>query len=332
MAELAVYHSLIDPDSLSAWLSAHYTLGARPTCRFIRMGLNDTYEVQSLTTRYIVRIYRAAWRSVAAIQAEVAALQWLAAKQVPVASVVLAKDGSAWQTFDAPEGPRTIVVFAHIDGHALRLDAKQAAAYGKALASLHGASDDFRFPTPRFCLDESHLITEPLHHIERAFGHHRQALQHLHRCAAAAKAVLATLPLTTPYYGFCHGDHFGNVLQTDQHACVFIDFDCCGMGFRAYDLVQFWWALRLRMTAWQETFLASDEVLWQAFLRGYEAMRPLTRQEKQALPALFTIRTLWGLGLQPQNDKHWGIEGHEAIWQQNYALLVEIDGLLQLSF
>jgi thiamine kinase-like enzyme len=36
--------------------------------------------------------------------------------------------------------------------------------------------------------------------------------------------------------GFCHGDfHGGNACQKDG-SFTFYDFDCCGWGYRAYDL------------------------------------------------------------------------------------------------
>ena len=321
MIELTIHHSLIDTKSLLAWLNTHYALGELSQCQFIRMGLNDTYWVKSALKSYIVRIYRAAWRSRDAILAELEVLSWLQARGFPVAGVVRTKNGQTNHPFMAPEGLRTLVVFDYVEGQALALDERTAKIYGQALARLHNVTDAFTFHSLRFCLNEAHLIDEPLRHIERAFGHHEKEVSHLKDLAIDAKKVFAALPKTAPMYGFCHGDHFGNVLCTSTGELVFIDFDCCGMGLRVYDVVQFWWAIRLRMGAWRETFLCDNDALWQAFLAGYESLRALTELEYQAMDALLVIRTLWGLGLQPQNEQHWGIEQHEAIWQQNYALL-----------
>ncbi len=320
MAELAIYHSLVEPMSLLAWLSEHYHLGTLHSCRLIRMGLNDTYEVQNEREKFIVRLYRADWRSLSEVAAELEVLTWLQAHHFPIAAPIAAVNGAYLNHLNAPEGLRAMVVFAFIEGQALALDGAQAFLYGQALAKLHTLTEPFQFSAQRFKLDEAHLMDEPLAHIQRAFAHHEVELARLTAAAEAARHVFRSLAKTNASYGFCHGDHFGNILQTADQKLVFIDFDGCGMGFRLYDVVQFYWAIRLRIPAWADTYLESNDRLWFHFLQGYEGLRPLSVTEYQALPALFVIRTIWGLGLQPQNERHWGIEGMEAIWQQNIAL------------
>ncbi len=322
MAEMAIYHSLVKPASLIAWLQGCYALGSIHSCRLIRMGLNDTYAVRSDRAKYIVRLYRACWRSLPEVAAELEVLIWLQTRNFPIAAPIADRHGQYLNHFSAPEGLRAIVVFDFIEGQAMSLDSRQAFGYGQALAKLHTLTDDFHFSKPRFCLDEKHLIDEPLSHIQRAFGHHETEMAQLTAAAAeAAKKVWQSLVHTTASYGFCHGDHFGNVLQTADRELVFIDFDCCGMGFRVYDIVQFCWAIRLQIPAWSETYLESNDSLWDSFLRGYESLRLLSIAEHQALPAMLVIRTIWGLGLQPQNEQHWGIEGMETIWRQNIVLI-----------
>lgn len=320
MTELQVYHSIIDGDSLKSWLSQRYDWPLIQRCRLIRLGLNDTYEVQCLDQTYIVRIYRAAWRSVNEVHAEIEALSWLQAQHFPVAAALPAIDGQTVHVFRTEEGERCLVAFEYIDGQALTLDTMQAVAYGHLLAQLHQSSDAFTFQSPRFLLDVEHLIDEPLRHLERAFGHHGEDMSHIRQQATLAAAVLPTLTKTAPFYGLCHGDHFGNVLQTADHSLVMIDFDGCGLGYRVYDIVQFYWALKLRMPAWRERFVDSDTALWQAFLRGYQSVRVLHEAEWQAMPAMLFIRSVWGLALQPHNEQHWGSEEHERIWQQNLPL------------
>lgn len=320
MIELKVHHSIIDGDSLQSWLGQQYDWPAIDRCRLLRLGLNDTYEVRGPDRTYIVRIYRAAWRSVSEVRAEMDVLAWLQAKHFPIAAPLVSINGQTVHVFRTEEGERCLVAFEYIDGQALTLDATQAFAYGRQLAQLHQVTDDFHFQHARFELDAEHLIHEPLRQLKRAFAHHQAELEWIQaRAQTAIKAMLA-LGKTRPLYGFCHGDHFGNVLQQANHCLAMIDFDCCGLGYRVYDLVQFYWALKLRMPAWNERFIDSDTVLWHAFLKGYQSMRVLHETEWQAMPAMLFIRALWGLALQPHNEQHWGSEQHEHIWQQNLPL------------
>jgi Ser/Thr protein kinase RdoA (MazF antagonist) len=320
MTELKVYHSIIDSDSLQAWLGQHYAWPVIDRCRLLRLGLNDTYEVSCPDQTFIVRIYRAAWRSISEVRAEMEALAWLKAQQLPIAAPLTSIDGQTVQVFHTTEGERCLVAFEYIEGQALTLDVAQAAAYGRQLAQLHRVTDAFDFEHPRFRLDAEHLIHEPLRQLTRAFAHHRAELAFIQARAQAASEAMQALSQTRPLYGFCHGDHFGNVLQQEDHRLVMIDFDCCGLGYRVYDVVQFYWALKLRMPAWRERFIDSDTALWQAFLQGYHSVRQLHEAEWQALPAMLLIRALWGLALQPHNEQHWGSEDHERIWQHNLPL------------
>lgn len=320
MTDLKVYHSIIDGDSLKSWLSQRYDWPLIHSCRLLRLGLNDTYRVDCLKRSYIVRIYRAAWRSVCEVHAEIELLTWLKTQHFPIAVALPAIDGQTVHVFRTIEGERCLVAFEYIDGQALTLDTVQAAAYGRQLAQLHQTSDAFTFQSQRFLLDAEHLIHQPLRQLQRAFGHHHTDLSFIEARAQTASEVLLSLTQTAPLYGICHGDHFGNVLQTADHSLVMIDFDGCGLGYRVYDVVQFYWALKLRIPAWHERFVDSDTALWQAFLRGYQSLRVLHEVEWQAMPAMLFIRSLWGLALQPQNEQHWGSEEQERIWQQNVAL------------
>lgn len=320
MSALKVYHSIIDSNSLQQWLTLHYDWPEIVSCRLLRLGLNDTYEVHCSNKSYIVRLYRAAWRSVAQVHAEIEVLCWLQDRHFPIAAPVPARDGEIIHVFHTAEGQRSLVAFEYISGHALTLDRPHAVAYGRALAQLHQLTDSFHFQQPRFALDAEHLIDQPLQHLHRAFGHHQADMSYIHKRAQAARKVMLSLAKTPSSYGFCHGDHFGNVLQQRDQSLIMIDFDCCGLGYRVYDIVQFYWALKLRMAAWRERFIDNDSALWHAFLQGYQSIRTLESQEWHAMPAMFFIRSLWGLALQPQNEQHWGSENHDSIWQQNVAL------------
>ena len=88
--------------------------------------------------------------------------------------------------------------------------------------------------------------------------------------------------------GFRHGDahEFNAAISNDT--LTWFDLDCCGHGWRAYDLATFRWSAR-----WQDK---EDEV-WKDFLRGYQDARPFSETDLQTVPLFVGIRNLWLMGL-----------------------------------
>ncbi len=80
------------------------------------------------------------------------------------------------------------------------------------------------------------------------------------------------------------------------------DFDLCGPGWRAWDLVGAWAAARHER----------DEAIWDAFLQGYRAARPLAAADVSAVPLFYAIGRVWSLGVRARNAPHrgsWPFEG-----------------------
>jgi Ser/Thr protein kinase RdoA (MazF antagonist) len=75
------------------------------------------------------------------------------------------------------------------------------------------------------------------------------------------------------------------------------DFDCCGVGWRAYDIAVFRWAAR---------FSKKENEQWQAFLKGYQAERSLAEADLQVVPLFIGIRHIWLMGLHTGNGHDWG--------------------------
>ena len=53
--------------------------------------------------------------------------------------------------------------------------------------------------------------------------------------------VLLNIPRDELDYGFCHGDFHGLNAHKNNKGITFFDFDCCGFGWRAYDIAVFRW-------------------------------------------------------------------------------------------
>ena len=92
-------------------------------------------------------------------------------------------------------------------------------------------------------------------------------------------------------WGICHGDATErNAHITPEGLVTFFDFDCGGLGWRAYDLATF------RMNARKRE---QGTLIWTAYLGGYTDTRPLHASDLEAEPLLFVARIFWSLGIFP---------------------------------
>ena len=91
---------------------------------------------------------------------------------------------------------------------------------------------------------------------------------------------------------FCHGDLHGANASESEGSFTSFDFDCCGWGYRAYDLAVFCWGF-----AFDEYSMERIEAMGRAFLRGYVHHRPLGERDIDAIPAFVAVREIWLRGL-----------------------------------
>ena len=94
-----------------------------------------------------------------------------------------------------------------------------------------------------------------------------------------------------------------------------MDWDCLGMGWRAYDLA----SLRRSLGRMVEpAHLAENEAesLFGAFLRGYTRLRSLSGAELAAIPLFVPIRQLWirGVGVASALAGGWHPAEFGAAW------------------
>jgi Ser/Thr protein kinase RdoA (MazF antagonist) len=295
-----VVHSVLAAPELAREIATGYEIGAPVACRYLHRGLNDTYLVSTEEARYVLRIYRAGWRRLPEIEYEMALLNHLHGKAVPVSRPVSRRDGALVGSLDAPEGSRPAVLFTFAEGEPPAKTAAQSAAYGGAAAAVHNASDDFTSAHNRFRLDLGHLVDEPLAAIRPLLDHRPAAWSTLLRLVEGVCEALATLPAGRLEWGFCHGDlHGGNAHIAADGTVTFFDFDCCGPGWRAYDIAVFRWAI---------AFYDQHDRHWPPFLAGYQRQRRLSDLDLQAVPLFVALRHLWLMGSEAANGVYLGYD------------------------
>lgn len=295
-----VTHSTLSAKALLIEVLPEYDIDTPTACKLLRLGLNDTYLVQTHDgEQYILRIYRATWRSLSDILYEMDVLTHLQRKGVAVSIPVPRKDGSCIRTLPAPEGTRYAALFTYAPGKEPSYDMESHAwHYGKTVARIHTAMEDFTSLHPRFSLDFAHLIETPLKAIQPCLSYRANDWEYLQKLGDNLQRHLIALPIHALVQGFCHGDfHGGNAHVADDNTVTCFDFDCCGWGWHAYDIAVFRWGARLRRKAKEQ---------WEPFLQGYTAERHLHRADLQGVPCFVGVRHLWFMGLHTENGHDWG--------------------------
>jgi Ser/Thr protein kinase RdoA (MazF antagonist) len=296
-----VTHSTLSVKALEHNLLSKYDIGFPLECQFFTTGLNDTFLVKAGSNKFILRAYRALWRSLHDIQFELELLRYLHRQGIAVSIPIAQKDGTLIETIQAPEGERHIVLFSYAPGEHPNYEADEenkSYLYGKAVAKIHTATDSFQSKHERFKIDLEHLLDKPLQAIQPFLKHRLDDWNYLTELIEKLRAHVQNLPLSRLETGVCHGDfHGGNVHVDENKVFTFFDFDCCGVGWRAYDLAVFRWDARLSNRAQER---------WAAFLRGYKEERPVKDIDLEAIPYFVAIRQIWLTGLHTGNAYDWG--------------------------
>ncbi len=295
-------YSTLSANALARYLSTQYVLTEVVELTFFCRGLNDTYLVRcGANKKYIFRIYRANWRSRSEIAYEVDALEHLRNRDVAVSQALRRRDGDHLCTIEAPEGVRHAVLFDFAPGKALSYDKGGdvlASRYGRGVAAIHNAMEAFSTSHQRAALDLNHLIGAPLRQIEPVMAHRRADWEYLQGLAEKLSAAFNKVPLDSLQYGFCHGDFNGwNAHANESGELTFFDFDCCGPGWRAYDIAVFRWLARV---------LEKEEERWAPFLNGYREVRELRQVDVEMTSLFVGARAIWLLGLHAANACDWG--------------------------
>ena len=296
--------SILSPEALIKDVLPGFGVGSVAECLFYSGGFNHTYRVKTVDgSSYYLRAYRIRWRTLADVQVELDVLNHLKNKGFPAARPLAYKDGHYFCTVAAPEGRRFLALFTEAPGVEISYtqDAVgNAQRYGRAVAVMHNALDDFTSPHMRFHLDLAHFIDQPLHNIQPFLSHRPADWDFLQHFAETLRQRILTIPAEILEQGFCHGDLQGyHANITPDGTLTFFDFDCGGFGYRAYDLAVFLWCCRLEDAV---------SVRWTPFLESYRENRSIHARDVQAVPLFVCARYLWHMGVHTQNSPDWGID------------------------
>lgn len=312
-SSMAVLYSTLRAEAVADLVLAHYDLPGSITCKLLRRGFNDTFEVRAAGgDRFTFRVSARRARGEADVTSETTFLAHLDREGVPVAAAVPSRDGSLFTSVLCPEGQRPAVLFRYVEGRASQAGSStaDARANGVTLARIHHAAAGFAaVDKGRYRLDLDHLLHRPLSAIlalEDLSDDIRNKLVDLAGRLSAALAERDGLSWTR-----CHGDCHGyNAVIPEQgpHAgqAVFFDFDDGGPGYLAYDLAVFLWCC--------VSFGRNQHAFWHAFVEGYRTIRDVPLADYAAVPLFVPIRHMWLMGEYAGRVHEWGSQNVPADW------------------
>jgi Ser/Thr protein kinase RdoA (MazF antagonist) len=290
-AILPVEYSVVSSTSLQQELSLIYEFPSGSKVTFLHQGIHDTYLVSNGSIHLILRIYRAGWKSVENVKAELEVLLDLKQRGIDVAVPYKDRDGLYVQELLFPEGPRYAVVFMYAPGIKLRqLNAESAELFGKKLAALHMASIDMEYPGLQRNYYLANVFHNTMENISTVFTELKM-IESLKALYFKMDTVFNAVDIDQLKVGICHGDpHFENAhFKLESGKVAFYDFDFCGNGYLLYDVGSFCHHER------------SNEQNIMAFLNGYNQVLPLNSTESKMIPFFTALMKIFHLGTRAKN-------------------------------
>lgn len=296
-----VIYSTLDSQALRSKILTQFAIGDVFDCQFWHRGLSDVYLVHTRVGEqvrpYVLRVSHHHWRSRPEIEFELKLLNFLVARDIPVAAPVPNIEGDYAVEIRAPEGSRYASLFFYAPGQVPLgdLNPVQGKCLGETVARLHQATQNFHCNYERPDLSLEYLVDESLAAIAPFLQHRSQDLAFLDQSVQQLKSQLIRVPKEYPFWGICWGDpHSGNVHFTEDNRPTLFDFDQCGYGWRAFDLGKF---LQVSVRA------GLSQSVRAAFVEGYKSIRELTALELECIPAFTQTAHLWNWAISATTAK-----------------------------
>ena len=268
------YAQLAAPSVLRS-VQQQYDLTGLERCKFYARGLHDNYLLESQQQKYILRVYRNAWRTEEAIRFELDLLRYLGQRGASVSYPISTTSGASCFSIVTPIDQHFAALFPYADGQApgSAFSVAESLLLGNTVAQIHAASDDFSSPHTRPCLDLAFLVDASIESITPFVD--ATYLAYLKQLQTRLHQNLPQIPRGQGRYGICIGDvNPTNFHINAQQQITVFDFDQCGFGYRAFEIGKFISAIHLH---------DQKQELAQAFVLPRTAMR---RAAEVVIPAM----------------------------------------------
>jgi Ser/Thr protein kinase RdoA (MazF antagonist) len=296
--DIRASYSTICETELLLKLLPLYRIDDPISCKFWQRGVNDTYQVHCSQSVYSLRVYRHRLRTKSDIDFEVSALNYLNDHGANVARPIAKHAGGFVTEIQAPEGVRYVMVTTHANGTEPDYgNVENGRLFGESVAELHNLSDDFETEYARPKLDIENLLDVPLNIIRPFLDTKSEDLEFLENTATNLREAVSKVGPSNLDFGFCHGDCHGCNVHCSNGSITHFDFDCCGFGFRVFELATFKWGIK------GDT---NEKELWSKFLEGYQSKRKIGNDDFNVIDTFVVIRHIWWMALIMGNARDFG--------------------------
>ena len=272
---------------------AEWGLSSKTRLSLLNISENATFRADdpNRSSAIVLRVYRSGYHTTREILSELAWIDQLRRDQVIVTPEPLRlTSGHRLAEFDAGDGPLQATAFAFMSGREPRPTDDLTAWFvklGAISAKLHthslskGVPHGFQRKRWTF---QTMFGAEPLWGDWRAaIGLTIEGADLLERCAAKLEADLAEFGTGPDRFGLIHADlRLANLLIEEDRLGV-IDFDDCGFSWFMYDFAA-------AISFFEHEPGIPD--LMEAWIAGYDRIRPLESHEVHALPQFVMARRL----------------------------------------
>lgn len=162
MKKFPVISSILSADHVGLLVAEKYGMVGDVSCKLLKTGINHSYLVKDLTTKFVFRLYSLNWRSNLEINEEIRLLNVLKEKEASVSFPIKDINDNYIQSLEAPEGMRQGVLFSFADGDKqLNFSADLHFKVGEKMAKIHQATLNLKLErvtyTPKIVLEDSFL-------------------------------------------------------------------------------------------------------------------------------------------------------------------------------
>ena len=273
----------------------------------IGISENASFRVDTPGKRYVLRIHRPGYHTLAELESEHVWTHALLEAGVDVPVPARTPEGREYVTLPFEDGERHIGMLEWVDGELLHHVihrkpsdfARHFRAVGRIAAAIHNQSSCWSVPAgfQRHRLDIDGLLGDD------AFWGHFWTLPQMSNpqrevIGSARRAIaeeLSRLGQGSQIFSLIHADlHTANLVVGERSLHV-IDFDDAGFGWHHYEL-----AVAIHRHYGEDWF---DDIQ-AALVDGYRDVRPLADSAVAMLPMFLLVRSLVHLGWRAQRPEH----------------------------
>lgn len=309
---LAIAQSTPTGAAIGALVSKDYALGEVVESELLRRSFNQVYGLKFADgRRAVARLSAERPRGAPKVAYEAALLGHLRTRNVPVANCLRTRDGTVATMVTLPEGERPLMLFEHLDGEMTGDALPDVEAFGRGLAMLHDAAQDFVAPESHYTLDLNYLLESPLRLLLTAPTMTEELRTQFTELGSRLHHRISSMEGLTRVV--CHGDSHGqnNFVtpgQGEERVASFFDFDDAGPGYLAFELAVYAWSMHPRSVDGKldEKALAR----WQRFHRRLSKGAAHPRCRPAGGAALHGRASFLAAGRMRRPDSSLGFPGH----------------------